>query len=131
MMRLFFMLITVWSLCNYAHAVSTIIKGDGVAETKERIKIISKAAQHFYADCGFYPKSIYGLIVDIDKCKNWGPEPYVMKTETLSDVWSRPLVYRVVSKTKFEIKSLGPVDSDKKSPRGEIKGEIKMEDQNP
>jgi len=107
-------------LVSNANAASAIIKGDGVAQTKDRINIILKGADYFYTDCGFYPETIYSLIVDIDECKNWGPEPYVKKTETLSDVWSRPLIYTKISNVKLEVKSLGPTESDTKSPRGEI-----------
>jgi len=104
-----------------AHAVSAIIKGDPVAKTKDRINVIISATKNFYTDCGFYPKSIYGLIVDIDNCKNWGPEPYVKASESFSDAWSRPLIYNLISKSKFAVKSLGPADTDKQSPKGEIK----------
>lgn len=114
-------LILVYAFVVHANAVSPIIKGDGVAITKERLNLIREGTTYFYADCGFYPKTIYGLIVDIDNCKDWGPEPYVKATQTFSDAWSRPLIYTRYSNSEFEVKSLGPVESDKKSPRGEIR----------
>lgn len=111
-------LIISWSL--QAKAVPPIVKGDGVAKTKERMTAIFKAATDFYTDCGFYPESIYGLIVDIDHCNNWGPEPYIAKAELLSDIWARPLIYYKNANSGLTLKSLGPTESDKKSPRGEI-----------
>lgn len=119
-MKRLLLVVSVFFATVNAGAVSGVVKGDGAALTKERMKTVLQATKNFYTDCGFYPKSIYGLIVDIDNCKNWGPEPYLKKTETLSDVWSRPLELNHVSDKKLEIKSLGPTDSDKTTARGEI-----------
>lgn len=119
-MKILFLSISILSLAWNAGASSVIVKGDGVAQTKDRISTVMKAAANFYTDCGFYPKNIYGLIVDIDNCEHWGPEPYFKQTATLSDVWSRPLIFTHLPNGKLEIKSLGPTDSDKKSPKGEI-----------
>lgn len=106
-------------LATTAGAIAPVQKGDGVALTKERLKLVLKGAEEFQNDCGYYPKSIFGLVVDIDGCENWGPEPYVKLSESLSDAWSRPFIYTRESK-KIKIKSLGPVETDKNSPRGEI-----------
>jgi general secretion pathway protein G len=76
-----------------------------VGETKIRMGKVITQLNMYYQDCGKYPESLDGLVTADASCSNWGPEPYLKKTE-LVDAWKVEFTYSV-DNGNFVLKSLG------------------------
>ncbi len=74
-------------------------------ETRIRIGQIANSLDTFSLDCGYFPKTLDGLLKDIDSCNNWGPSPYSMNSN-LTDEWGRTIEYKVL-KDSFQLVSYG------------------------
>ena len=118
-MKMFFLMAVGIVIGCQAFANSSV-EIDRVALTEGRIGKLVRAIDLFYVDCAFYPNAFNELLHATDACKFWGPKPFVENNEAFNDAWGRPMIYTKISKTAFEIKSLGPTESDKTSPRGEL-----------
>ena len=77
----------------------------------------------YYSDCGKYPETLDNLITPDPACTNWGPEPYLKKTE-LNDSWGTPFTYSVEG-GNFTVKSLG---ADRKEGGDKYNKDISSED---
>lgn len=81
-----------------------------VNTAKIQMKSIGQALESYNLACNSYPTTDQGLEALItkpsgDACANWGPEPYLKKSQKL-DPWRKEFIYESEGAT-FELKSLG------------------------
>lgn len=86
------------------------LKEARVSTAKIQMKSIIQALDSYNLACNSYPTTESGLDALVTKpagdvCANWGPEPYVKKSQLL-DPWKKPFIYESDGST-FELKSLG------------------------
>jgi len=94
-----------------------------VGETKIRMGKVLNQLNMYYTDCGKYPESLDNMITADPACTNWGPEPYLKKSEIL-DSWGTPFVYSVEG-NNYLLKSLG---ADRKEGGDKYDKDISSED---
>ena len=93
--------------------VMGLFKDAKASNTKNQMKGIEEALEHFYRDAGFYPSTEQGLQALIEKPsigrspKRYSPEGYMQKIP--QDSWSCDFVYYSpgVQGHQYEIYSLG------------------------
>lgn len=76
-----------------------------IGQTKIRMGKVINQLNMYYTDCGKYPESMDNLITQDPNCSNWGPDPYLKKSET-TDAWGTPFIY-TVDGNNYQLKSLG------------------------
>jgi len=86
------------------------LKEARVSTAKIQMKAIGQALESYNLACNSYPTTDQGLAALVtkpgaDACANWGPEPYLKKSQML-DPWKKEFIYESDGST-FELKSLG------------------------
>ncbi len=72
--------------------------------TKMNAGTIQSAISEYFQDCTYYPKSLENLISRVPECKNWGPEPYLVKIP--KDGFGNSFLYTLSGST-YRLLSLG------------------------
>lgn len=91
-------------------------------QARIQITELSKQLDLFYADCGFYPDDLAGLVEAPAECSEWGPTPYVKKVPR--DPWGSEYIYDSDGGT-FVIRSLA---KDKREGGDALAKDISSED---
>ncbi len=91
-------------------------------QAKIQITELSKQLDLFYADCGFYPDDLTGLVEAPSDCNEWGPTPYIKKIPR--DPWGSEYIYDNDG-SMFVIRSLG---KDKREGGENLAKDISSED---
>jgi general secretion pathway protein G len=94
-----------------------------VGETKIRMGKVINQLNMYYTDCGKYPESLDNMVTADASCTNWGPEPYLKKSEA-QDSWGTPFSYSVDG-SNYVLKSLG---ADRKEGGDKFNKDISSED---
>ena len=63
-----------------------------VRQARIMLSTLSDKINLYQGDCNKYPESLENLSVQDASCPNWGPTPYVRKSE-LTDPWNHPFIY--------------------------------------
>lgn len=73
------------------------LKKANVKQARILIGEVEKSLGMYYQDCRKFPTALNDLLEKPEDCQNWGPDPYVKKSQ-LQDPWGNELLYEKTSK---------------------------------
>ncbi len=90
-------------------SANSYLQKSRVSNAKIAMKELGKQLESYNLTCNSYPTTDQGLQALIqapgEACPNWGPEPYIKKSQTI-DPWGKPFIYESDG-GKYVIRSLG------------------------